>query len=166
MLCPYTHRAQRENRDHGRRRIRPPHPACSLGSQDTQHLLDFRPQLSGVAEPARSVARGTQPVPQPLHVVGHGALYTGGAQRLGEAIAIAGERIGNMAPEHRQEFSLEAAQWRQLGAPAPPPPPRGPPPARPRAAPAAAPGPGGLRGGGGEGGPPPPPPPPAPAGRR
>src|SRR2546428_10323885 len=125
MLCPYTPRAQRENRDHGRRRIRPPHPACSLGSQDTEHLLDFRPQLSGVAETARSVARGTQPVPQPLHVVGHGALDTGGAQRLGEAIAVAGERIGNVTAEHREEFSLETAQWRQLGAP---PPPGGPPP--------------------------------------
>src|SRR2546428_2381546 len=133
MLCPYTHRAQRENRDHGRRRTRPPHPACSLGAEDTQHLLDFRPQLSGVAETARSVARGTQPVPQSLHVVGHGALDTGGAQRLGEAIAIAGERIGNVAPEHREEFSLEAAPWRQLGAPPPPPapPPAGPPPTPP-----------------------------------
>jgi len=60
-----------------------------------------------VAEAARAVPGRAQPVAQSLHVVGYRAVDAGGTQRLGEAVPIAGERVGDVTPEHRQKLVLE-----------------------------------------------------------
>ena len=83
-------------------------------AQHPQDLLDLGAQLRGVAEAARAVAGRTQPVAQPFHMVGDGAIHAGRAQCLRQSIAVAREGIGDMTRQHREEFALEPAQRREL----------------------------------------------------
>src|SRR5207249_4614767 len=62
-----------------------------------------------------AAARGPQPVAQALHVIGDGAVDTGGTERRGQPVAVARERIGDMAREHGEKLPLESAQRRESG---------------------------------------------------
>ena len=89
--------------------MRPALPHRSLRSQHAQHLLDFGAQLGGIARTAWAIACRPEAVAESLHVIGNRIVDTGGTQRLREAVAVTGERIGHIAREHAEEFPLEAS---------------------------------------------------------
>ncbi len=99
--------SERHKRD--RRHHATPFPA-RLRTQHPQHLRQLSSELGHVPQAARTVARRSEAVPQPLHVVGDRAVDPGRAQCAGEPVAVPGPLVGDVAREHRVKLALQPSE--------------------------------------------------------
>ena len=103
-----------DHQNRSQNRVRSSGPLRTIRAQDAEHLLDLRRQLRRIPQSARAIARGPQPVAQPLHMIGHGAVHSRRTERLRQPIAVTRERIRYVSGEHDKKLALQPTEMREF----------------------------------------------------